>query len=155
MGDDQPRPGIRVFQETFSVADQRSGSLGLAEIAREPGPRNCGQTASAADVAKGLNPASSVATIIKTVRFLFILLVSGGFLVNGCPVCWVTARQSGAADQVSEKKGRKRNCLTGRLSAIKIAVVGLPVVGQVSGVPAHTTRVQARERLWYCLATKG
>ena len=29
MGDDQPRPGICVFQATFSVADQRSGRLAL------------------------------------------------------------------------------------------------------------------------------
>ena len=72
MGDDQPRPGICVFQATFSVADQRSGRLALVDIAREPGPRNCGQTASDADEARGLNPASSVATIIRTVGFILI-----------------------------------------------------------------------------------
>jgi hypothetical protein len=50
MGDDQPRPGISVFQATFSVADQRSGNPGASETPRASGPRNWGQSDRAADV---------------------------------------------------------------------------------------------------------
>ena len=43
----------------------------------QPGPRNCGQTASAANVAGGLNPANRVATIIGRAWCIFMVLVSG------------------------------------------------------------------------------
>ena len=82
MGDDQPRPGICVFQATFSVADQRSGRLALVDNAREPGPRNCGQTASEAEVTRGFSPASRIATIIRRAWFVFIFVVCREFLGN-------------------------------------------------------------------------
>src|SRR5688572_29980969 len=43
MGDDQPRPGISRFHATFSVADQRSGSVVPRPMPRDFVPRNCGQ----------------------------------------------------------------------------------------------------------------
>lgn len=43
MGEDQPRPGISVFQATFLVVDQLSGRSGFSEIPRESAPRKAGQ----------------------------------------------------------------------------------------------------------------
>ena len=47
IGDDQPRPGTSSFQRTWSVTDQRSGTLPpgampLMLVAAEPGPRFVG-----------------------------------------------------------------------------------------------------------------
>src|SRR5262245_65351584 len=48
IGDDHPRPGIVATHSTFSVFDQRSGSALLSPTGFRSGPRNCGQSGSAA-----------------------------------------------------------------------------------------------------------
>src|SRR5262249_38822243 len=48
IGADHPRPGIVATHSTFSVFDQRSGSALLSPIGFRSGPRNCGQSGSAA-----------------------------------------------------------------------------------------------------------
>jgi len=45
-GEDHPRPGIGVFQATFSVVLQVSGSPEATISPEECGPRNCGQLSS-------------------------------------------------------------------------------------------------------------
>src|SRR5260370_40934648 len=46
-GDDQPLPGISVFQTTLRVALQVSGSAGSSATPVDCGPRNCGQESAA------------------------------------------------------------------------------------------------------------
>src|SRR5690348_5387977 len=43
-GDDQPRPGIAVFQRTFCVSLQVKGRLCSSDTPWPVGPRNCGQS---------------------------------------------------------------------------------------------------------------
>src|SRR6478735_3255690 len=51
IGDDQPSPGISVFQATFSVPLQCSGKSLAAETPWPVGPRNRGQFSTARDIA--------------------------------------------------------------------------------------------------------
>ena len=73
IGDDQPRPGISVFHETFSVLDQRSGRFVLVDTPRAPGPRNCGQLVSGNGAPDELNTANTVKGSTHTEGFIFIL----------------------------------------------------------------------------------
>ena len=62
IGLDQPRPGTGVFQATFSLALQVSGSRGSSATTDVPsGPRNCGQLSdsAAARICRQNNAASS------------------------------------------------------------------------------------------------
>ena len=47
IGDDHARPGIFVFQTTFSVALHLSGRPEPSLTPEDPGPRNCGQFSAA------------------------------------------------------------------------------------------------------------
>src|ERR1700680_2088327 len=57
-GEDQPVPSTSIFQRTFSVEDQVSGSPASSATPMDCGPRNCGQlseaNASAVSAIKGI-----------------------------------------------------------------------------------------------------
>src|SRR6266446_2316412 len=73
IGDDQPRPGISVFHETFSVLDQRSGRFVLVLTPRAPGPRNCGQFVSGNGAPDEFKTANTITVSTNTEGFIFIL----------------------------------------------------------------------------------
>src|SRR5438093_12957279 len=73
IGDDQPRPGISVFHETFSVLDHRSGRFVLVLTPWAPGPRNCGQLLSGNGAPDAFKTANRIPGNTNRERFIFIL----------------------------------------------------------------------------------
>src|SRR5438093_13295081 len=72
IGDAQPRPGISVFHETFSVLDHRSGRFVLVLTPRAPGPRNCGQFVSVNGAPDEVKYANRIIGAANTEKFNFI-----------------------------------------------------------------------------------
>ena len=69
IGDDQPRPGISLTQETFSSRDQRVGGDLLEATAEPPEPRNCGQFSSAPEARSAESRNSTAAPVPIPARF--------------------------------------------------------------------------------------